>query len=260
MSDENWRLIWVNEAADCYTNMGIDEAILNAVANNEVPSTLRFYRWKPSAVSIGYFQSMNKEVNIENCQKEGVDYTRRITGGGAVYHDFEGELTYSLVTKESNPKIPRDIVKSYQKICTGIVNGLAKLGVPTEFKPINDIVLQKNGKKISGNAQTRRKGVVLQHGTILRKVDVEKMFSILIVSDEKIRSKLISSAKERVSSLTQVLGVSPSFEEIQKSLTEGFELALNINAIPSKLTNEELLDAKNIAKTKFSNKDWLFKR
>lgn len=260
MSDEQWRLIWVNEAADCYTNMAIDEAILNAVANDEVPSTLRFYRWNPSAVSIGYFQSMKKVVHIDNCQKKGIDYIRRITGGGAVYHDFEGELTYSLVTKESNPKIPRDIVKSYQTICAGLLNGLAKLGVQAEFQPINDIILQENGKKISGNAQTRRKGVVLQHGTIIRKVDVEKMFSALIVPDEKVRAKLISSAKDRVSSLAQVLGAPPSFEEIQKSLTEGIELALNISTVLSELTKKELADAKNIAETKFKTKEWLFKR
>ncbi|MHA1366300.1 MAG: lipoate--protein ligase family protein, partial [Candidatus Heimdallarchaeota archaeon] len=93
---EEWRLIWVDTIGDCYYNMGLDKAILNAVSNEKVPNTIRLYRWDPSAVSIGYFQSMRKVVNLEQCDKVGVNYIRRITGGGAVYHDFEGEMTYSV--------------------------------------------------------------------------------------------------------------------------------------------------------------------
>ena len=80
-----WRLLKL-ETHDAATNMAIDEAVLRARIADKVPNTVRFYRWKPSAVSIGRFQNVNNEVNLDNCAKHGVEMVRRITGGGAVYH------------------------------------------------------------------------------------------------------------------------------------------------------------------------------
>ena len=114
-----------------------------------------------------------------------MDYVRRITGGGAVFHD--NELTYSIVIPESHPQIPKNIIDSYKRICGAIMKGLDKLGIDSKYFPINDILT--NNKKISGNAQTRKSKTVLQHGTILMDVDVEKMFSLLKVPDEKIKDK-----------------------------------------------------------------------
>lgn len=257
---DQWRLIWVEDANNCYYNMGLDKAILEAIAVGKVNNSVRLYRWKPSAVSIGYFQSMNNVVNIENCKKMNVDYIRRTTGGGAVYHDFEGELTYSVNCLDSDPTLPQDVSKIYEKICGGIVEGLKILDIEAEFKPINDINLKSNGKKISGNALTRKNGVVLQHGTILRKVDVERMFSLLIVPDEKFRAKLIASAKERVSSLELELGLAPSFKEIREALISGLESALNIELVFDTITEEEHTNALKIADELFKDEKWLFKR
>jgi lipoate-protein ligase A len=180
-----WRVIEYtqNNAA---MNMAIDEAVCESVLEGAVP-TIRFYGWIPSAISIGYFQSLEKEVDLQKCKEMKVDFVRRRTGGGAVYHETEGEITYSIVAKEEI--FPKGIIESYQVICQLIIDSLAKIGISAQFKPINDIIV--NGKKISGNAQTRRKGILLQHGTILYKVDVEKMFSLLKVSDEKIKDKKI---------------------------------------------------------------------
>ncbi|MEM2843607.1 MAG: lipoate--protein ligase family protein, partial [Candidatus Bathyarchaeia archaeon] len=195
---EEWRLIELT-INDAYMNMAIDEAILTMIQKGESQNTIRFYRWNPSAVSIGYFQSLIEEVNIETCRKLNVDIVRRITGGGAVYHDYNGEITYSVIASTNNPKIPGNILKSYSVLCNGIVLGLKKLGLNSTFKPINDIVV--NEKKISGNAQTRKLNAILQHGTILIDVNVEKMFNLLKISDEKIKDKMIKSAKERVTSI-----------------------------------------------------------
>jgi len=260
MEREQWRLIWENTAKDCYYNMALDRAILNAVSRKTSPNTIRFYRWKPSAVSIGYFQSMNKVVDIKKCEELGIDYIRRITGGGAVYHDFEGELTYSVNCSTENKRMPQEIMKIYEKICSGIIAGLQKLRVLTEFRPINDIVLKSSGKKISGNALTRREGVILQHGTILRKVDIDTMFSLLKIPDEKYKTKIISSAKERVSSLELELGQAPSFETIGQSLKEGFEKTLEIELVLGKPTKSELQETQAIAEKVFKDKSWLFKR
>ena len=192
-----WRIVGL-EAHDAYFNMAIDEVLLERVKDRLSPPTIRFYRWSPSAVSIGRFQSMEEEVNVERCKELGVDYVRRITGGGAVYHDGRGEITYSLIGPES--EFPKGIRESYMEICKPIIEGLRLLGIDSEFAPINDIVA--NGKKISGNAQTRREGVLLQHGTILYSLDIQKMFSLLNVSKEKISDKMIKNVEERVTSVS----------------------------------------------------------
>jgi len=254
---EEWRLLDTG-LHDAFYNMALDEAIATARSRNLVPNTVRFYRWEPSAVSIGYFQSMNDEVNIAACEERGINYIRRITGGGAVYHDRDGELTYSIIMNEDHELIPRDIQKSYQTICSGLVSGLKFLGIPVEFKPINDIVA--GGKKISGNAQTRRLGVVHQHGTILRKVDPALMFTVLNVPSEKIRDKLIKSTEERVTSINRTLGREVSFEELKKSLIRGFEKAFKIKMVPGEILDFEERLAARLKVEKYATKEWNFKR
>ncbi len=210
-----WRVVGL-ETHDAYFNMAIDEVLLERVSEKLSPPTIRFYRWSPSAVSIGRFQSMEEEVNVERCRETGVDYVRRITGGGAVYHDNGGEITYSLVAPEA--EFPSGIRESYKDICRSIISGLALLGIKTEFMPVNDIVA--NGKKISGNAQTRRKGVLLQHGTILYSLDIKRMFSLLNVSKEKISDKMIKNVEERVTSVSAFGNF--SLNDLYGALLEGF--------------------------------------
>ena len=210
-----WRIVGL-ETHDAYFNMAIDEVLLERVSEKLSPPTIRFYRWSPSAVSIGRFQSMEEEVNVERCRETGVDYVRRITGGGAVYHDNGGEITYSLVAPEA--EFPSGIRESYKDICRSIISGLALLGIKAEFMPVNDIVA--NGKKISGNAQTRRKGVLLQHGTILYSLDIKRMFSLLNVSKEKISDKMIKNVEERVTSVSAFGNF--SLNDLYGALLEGF--------------------------------------
>ena len=124
---------------DAYMNMADRRSHLQVDVPGKSPNTIRFYRWKPSAVSIGYFQILDQEVNLEECKKLGVDVIRRMTGGGAVYHAYDGEITYSIIVNEDHPRIPKDIVKSYELICGSIVNGLESLGIEAEFRPVNDI-------------------------------------------------------------------------------------------------------------------------
>ena len=89
-----WRLLKL-KVNDAFANMAIDEAIVNARVEGLVSNTIRFYQWEPSAISIGRFQDVFNEVQVETCRRLGVDIVRRISGGGTVYHDVEGEITYS---------------------------------------------------------------------------------------------------------------------------------------------------------------------
>src|SRR5919198_6463599 len=183
-------------------NMAIDEALIENIGEAPV---LRIYGWRPAAISVGYFQSIKEEVDLEKCNQLGVDVVRRLTGGGAVLHEFE--LTYSFITKQYQ----QNIMESSMWICDAIVMSINRLGFDASFVPLNDIVV--NGKKVSGSAQTRKNGVLLQHGTLLLDLDVDKMFSVLKVPSEKVKDKIIKDVKERVSSLSGT-----TFEDMASSL------------------------------------------
>ena len=252
---ETWRFLNTGHQ-DAFTNMAVDRAILEAHKNGLVPPTIRVYGWIPPAISIGYFQGMTEEVDLQACRNNKVDCVRRVTGGGAVFHDKE--LTYSIVIAESHPAIPGNILESYGLICGALVEGLQSLGIKSIFAPINDIVV--GNQKISGNAQTRRYGVVLQHGTILLDVDVEKMFSLLKVPNEKIKDKLISDVRQRVTSCSKVLGRPVSFDDVARELRKGFEKTFHVTLVDGSLTKQELDWTQEFRREFFSQKNWNFRR
>jgi lipoate---protein ligase len=225
-------------------NMAIDEALIENIAEAPV---LRIYGWRPAAISIGYFQSMKEEVDLQKCSQLGVDVVRRLTGGGAVLHEFE--LTYSFITRQ----YPQNIMESYRWICDVVVMSINRLGFDAIFVPLNDIVV--NSKKVSGSAQTRRKGVLLQHGTLLLGVDVDKMFSLLKVPSEKLRDKIIKDVKERVTSLAGI-----TFDDMASSLKTSFAEKFGAKLVADKISTEEIGRAKWLAEQKYSSKEWNFKR
>lgn len=246
-----WRIIPLH-TTNAAISMAIDEAVSESVAAGKSEPTIRFWRWNPSAVSIGYFQGMNEEVDVDACRNAGVDVVRRRTGGGAVYHDHGGEVTYSVIGPQE--MFPKGIRESYQLICGWAIEGLARLGIQAKFAPINDIVV--GGKKISGSAQTRRNGILLQHGTVLYDLDLEKMFSLLKVSKEKVSDKMIKSARERV---TRVLDYNiVSIEELYKALLHGFTSGKNFSF--GTLTTEEIQRAHELADKKYITHEWNFMR
>ena len=123
-----WRLL-KHGAASAADNMATDEAILRHVTSGKSPNTLRFYTWDPSAVSIGYFQGIEQEVDLDVCQENKVAVVRRLTGGGAVYHDRDGEVTYSLSLTEPYPGLPAKVLDSYPVLCAGLIKGFEILGL-----------------------------------------------------------------------------------------------------------------------------------
>jgi len=252
---EKWRLL-ITENNNAFRNMAIDKAVLKSNSEKKVPPTVRFYTWTPPAISIGYFQSLEEEVDLSVCRDFGVDYVRRITGGGAVFHDKE--LTYSIVIPESHNQIPKKIIDSYERICGAVIKGLKHLGIDSKYAPINDII--SNGKKISGNAQTRKEKTVLQHGTVLMDVDVEKMFSLLKVPNEKIKDKLIKDVKQRVTSVKDSLKKDIAFSKAAESMKHGFEKEFNVDLIKDNLTDYELELTDKFERQFFSTKEWNHKR
>jgi lipoate---protein ligase len=239
-------------------NMGIDESVAKGLAEGSSGPTLRFYRWSPPCVSIGYFEDIEGNVDLEAAKKAGVDVLRRVTAGGSVFHN--AELTYSIVLPLGTPLAPLDILESYSRICSGLVAGLARLGVDARFAPVNDI--EAGGKKLSGNAQTRKRGILLQHGTILLGLDLPLMFSLLRVPDEKLRRKLIAKAEDRINCLEYLLGREVSFGETAAAMKAGFAEAFGAYGVEIEeggLSQEELTAAEALAAEKYSSRAWNFK-
>ncbi len=225
-------------------NMAIDEALMENIDHTPI---LRIYGWRPAAVSIGYFQSIKEEIDLEKCSRMGVDVIRRLTGGGAVLHEME--LTYSFITKQ----YPQNIMESYKWICEAIVISINRLGFDASFVSLNDIVV--NGKKVSGSAQTRRNGVLLQHGTLLLGVDVDKMFCVLKVPSEKVKDKIIKDVKERVTSLSGI-----TFEKMASSLKTSFATKFDAKLLADIMSTKETNRAICLAERKYSTKEWNFRR
>lgn len=249
--DLKWRVIGL-ETHDAYLNMALDEAVSEGVRAGSSLPTIRFYNWKPNAVSIGYFQGLRDEVNLDVCRELNVDCIRRWTGGGAVYHDFEGEITYSVIAPANI--FPKNIIESYRLICGWLVRGLESLGIEAEFKPVNDILVK--GKKISGSAQTRRGGILLQHGTLLYGLDINTMFSVLNVSRQKITDKMIESAQERVTCVSKHsdAGKMEVYESLIRAFTEGKDYE------PGTWSMDELARAKELAEGKYRSDEWMYLR
>ncbi len=256
-----WRLL-KPEVYDAYTNMAVDEAIMKARIEKKVPNTLRFYTWNPSAVSLGRFQKVEDQIYVKNCRKYGVDIVRRISGGGAVYHDQDGEITYSIVAKLSDlGYADLDMLSAYQKICGGLNEAIKILGAHAEYHPPDPKRcpnLAISGKKISGNAQTSKKGILLQHGTFLLDIDHKKMFTFLKVPWAKTINDVLEVSKRKLTSARQELGVDFSLEETYDALVKGFTKTFNTNFVEDKLTEYEQKSAEKFRKERFVTKEWTF--
>ncbi len=259
MSD--WRLLKL-ETRNAFMNMAIDEAISKARIAGMVPNTLRFYKWKPSAVSVGRFQKVSNEVHVENCRRHGVDIVRRITGGGAVYHDFEGEITYCVVVSKKDVG-SNDVTSAYNMICRGLIEAAKILGVNADFNPGNlkhcpNVMI--DGRKFSGSAQFHKKGVLLQHGTFLAQTDLEEMFTFLRVPWAKSLEDVLRVARKRLTSVEQELKSSISTEEAHEALARGFQKTLKIELIEEDLTDCERNLAEDLCREKYATDDWNLKR
>ena len=194
-------------------NMALDEALLEWHSKGEIGPVLRFYEWEPATLSIGYFQSVEREIDMDAVNRHGLGFVRRPTGGRGVLH--EHELTYSVIVSEEYPDMPETVTEAYRVISGGVLEGFRNLGLDARFsvpetreqnaelrKPKSGVCfdapswyeLVVEGKKIAGSAQTRQKGVILQHGAILLSLDEDKLVSLFKFKSEKLRERVRLSA------------------------------------------------------------------
>ncbi|RLG74173.1 MAG: lipoate--protein ligase family protein [Thermoprotei archaeon] len=243
-----WRLI-ILEPVDCYTRCAIDEALLKSVGECRSPNTLRFLSIKPPSVSIGYFQRIEEVVNVEECRRLGISIARRPSGGGAIYQDYRGEITYAIVVKAQDELIKGlDIEETYKKLLQWLIRSLRKLGLNAQYKPPNDITI--NGRKVSGNAQSRKYGAILQHGTILLRTYKNIMAKVLKTDREKLK---------RVTGIEEELRREIDRKKFIELLIGSFEETYSVRLVKGSFTDYELKLIEKLRK-KYSDPKWIYKR
>jgi lipoate-protein ligase A len=252
---KNWRLLKfsVHRAS---MNMAIDEAIFR---NFKTESTLRYYSWKPSAVSIGKNQSVEEEVDINSIKNLGFDCVRRISGGGAVFHDEIGELTYSVISNIQNFKM-QTIEAVYYEISKIIFQPLEKLGLKLDYGQIHCPSVFSGGKKISGNAQARDGNTVLQHGTILVKYRPDIMYTVLRARPGRTQESMVQSVYQHITTLTDLLDREITPQELGEYLLSSLMKSNTLQCTIGELTPEEKELALKLASTKYNSEEWLFSR
>lgn len=252
-------------------NMAIDEALLMCQEKFKLPPAIRVYRFVPPTVSIGYFQSMTKEIDLKSCNKLGFGYIRRPTGGRAVLHDKE--LTYSVTIAHPHKITKMSLLDSFIFISNGIIKAIKILGSDASYSQTDDKEVFSpscfshptfsditiNGKKVVGSAQMRNKIGLLQHGSILYHVSIEDIFSCFNIDEEK-RRKGIELSKKRITSLSDELGQEIGFEDIKTALKKGMEEVLQEKIIETVLTPEEIELSQNLYENKYNTYAWNFMR
>ena len=231
-----------NPSTNPYYNMAFDEYCLESLPIDEPV----FFLWQNRpAVIVGYNQEVNTEVNIDYLKEKGIDLVRRVTGGGAVYHDL-GNLNYTIVGRSE------DLERDYPEYASIMMKALQALGVPATLSGRNDILVE--GKKVSGFAKRVCKNRLMVHGTLMYNVDVDVLTHVLNPSTTKLQSKGIASVRSRVANLCDYL---PELSDIQTFKNRLEEILSNHYADTEyPLSEADLGNIQRLADEKFNTWEW----
>ena len=235
-----------NPSTNPYYNMAFDEYCLESLPIDEPV----FFLWQNRpAVIVGFNQEVNTEVNLDYLKEKGIDLVRRVTGGGAVYHDLEN-LNYTIVGRSE------DLERDYPEYAALMMKALQALGVPATLSGRNDILV--DGKKVSGFAKRVCKNRLMVHGTLMYNVDVNVLSHVLNPSTTKLQSKGIASVRSRVTNLCNYL---PELSDIQafKNRLEEI-LSNNYSDAEYKLSEADLAHIQRLTDEKFATWEWNYGR
>lgn len=259
LAELSWRFI-PERAARGPVQMALEEVAAEAVREGG-PALVRVFRWDPSTLSLGYHQDPST-VDWTACERRNIDVTRRQTGGGGIYHDREGDLSYSIVVPAE--AVPGELLESYHLLCEPILTFLRDLGLDADFAdrehppvhepacflraihPAHDILI--GGHKVSGNAQYRQRDVVIQHGSI--NVTVDPTVHLGVFADHDVTP---GEFAERVTALDE------HGAHERATLVERLERTLRewVDAEVGSWSDAERERARTIAAEKYANTDWI---
>ncbi len=233
---------------DPAVNLALEEYVLRNAQGDE--DYLLFYINRPSII-IGRHQNTMEEINRDYVEQNGIHVVRRLSGGGAVYHDL-GNLNFSFIT-EARP----ENFRNFKKFTEPVVRALAGLGVQAELSGRNDLLVE--GRKVSGNAQYISKGRMVSHGTLLFNSDLSHVSDALNVPPVKITSKGIKSVRSRVANISEFLGQPMTVEAFRDDLlAQIFDGADPIPAYP--LTEQDWAAVRQLAEERYRSWDWTYGR
>ncbi|EKU49863.1 lipoate--protein ligase family protein [Staphylococcus massiliensis] len=274
---ETWNFINTG-SNDPFYNMAVDEALLNFVSRGEIDPVVRFYTWDPPTLSVGYFQRLKKEIDIDMVREKGYGLVRRQTGGRGVLHDKE--LTYSVIVPESHENMPKTVTEAYRVISEGLLEGFKSLGFDAYFavprskeereklkQPRSAVCfdapswyeLVVEGRKIAGSAQTRQKGVILQHGSILQEVDIDDLFDMFIFKNDRLKDKMKKAFIDKAVAINDIADKHITLEEMEEAFEAGFKKGLNIEFKPLTFTEAQEAEIKEL-EAKFKSDEWNYRK
>jgi lipoate---protein ligase len=232
-------------------NMALDDVLTHRVARGERPPTLRIWGWTKRAIVLGRFQSVRNEVYEDAAREVDVDIVRRISGGGAMFIEPEGAITYSVYAPEEMVR-GMSFADSYMFLDAWVIDALRSLGLDAWYEPLNDIT--SGGGKIGGAAQARRGAAVLHHATMAYQMNIPMMMQVLRIGQEKLSDKGIRSADKRVGPLQQQTDLPRDtiIEHLVGTFREHFGLA------DGGVTEDELAEAHDLVERRFGTKEWIY--
>jgi lipoate-protein ligase A len=261
LADRAWRLVR-EESRPGPVQMALDEVAAETAAAGG-PRTVRVYRWRPSTLSMGYRQDPGT-VDWGFCAEQGIDVTRRPTGGGGIYHDAAGDISYTIAVPAE--EVPGELLACYEMLCEPVLDAFERMGVDAAFaedeqpavhqpacylravSPAHDILA--GGQKISGNAQYRQRNTVVQHGSLSYAPAVDSHLGAFAAALDS------SAFRERVTSIHEQAGIDRT---AAVSALEG-ALADWADASEGAWTDAELTQARDLAETKYASDRWTRER
>ena len=252
---ETWRLIDLGEVEPLMAQ-AFYEAVAHAVDRGLSLNTVILCRPSSPYACIGFHQELEREIDVEYCRSRSLPIIRRSQGGGATYLD-SNQVFYQVVARKESKVIPSAIEKLFEKLLGVTVYVYRRLGLPAEFKALNDVVVR--GRKISGNgAGDFGTGTIILVGNIILDIDYDSMARVLRVPSEKFRDKMVKSMKEWVTSLKKELGYIPPVNRIKELLVEEYQNVLGIKLIPSGPSDVERNIWADEVKPRHLSHEWLY--
>ncbi len=251
--------------------MAVDDAILQAVCEQKSPCTLRLYAWQPPCLSLGYAQPC-QDVDYSQLYDRGWDIVRRPTGGRAILHT--DELTYALIAPDDHPDFSGGVLASYKKISRALVHALEILGLdvtvsgdkalseeqrqePICFQSPSAYEITVQGKKIVGSAQLRRRGSVLQHGSLPLCGDISRICQVLAYPSEAARQAAVRCVRKQSATIEDVLHSKVEWESAAQALTQSIERELGWTFNAGGLSSYEEGISRSLIERRYASQEWI---
>lgn len=271
-----WRLLR-HPAEHGAWNMAVDAAILENVIAGQSPPTLRLYDWDPACLSLGFAQ-LFADVDEAALAAHGWHVVRRPTGGRAILHT--DELTYSVIGPSEEPRLAGGVLESYKRLSEALMKSLLMLGLPVERQPMrgveqarqgngfgaldnpvcfevpSDYEITLKGKKIIGSAQARKKGGVLQHGSLPLFGDIARITQVLHYTDKDKRFESAERVRARAATVEEGLGRRVTWQEAGDAFVGGFSETLNIEFAEGELSEVEKTAAERWMAERYAGAAW----